>query len=251
MIKRVFTYTFVVFLITACDSDSTWDCIKSTGALIQEEIPLETFEKLDVRHRIQLIVKEGEQQEVVLETGENLRDDITFSVVDGVLQIENQTSCNLFREYGITKVYVTSPNITQIRNGSGLAVLSDGVLTYPSLALVSENTNIEDDIHTVGDFNLQLEVQNFTIIANGKSNFFLSGQAETASIGLYSGDGRVEAANFVVQELDIYHRSSNKMIVNPRQSILGEIRSVGDVVSVFHPPVVEVEEYYTGQLIFQ
>ena len=40
------------------------------------------------------------------------------------------------------------------------------------------------------------------------------------------------------------------MIVNPQQSIIGEIRSLGDVISKNIPPVVEVTEYYTGTLIF-
>lgn len=244
-------FIFLSFVFTACDSDSAWDCVKAAGTIVQEEIPLEAFEKLDVRHRVQLIVKQGDEQQVILETGKNLRGDITLSVNNGVLRIDNSASCNLVRDYGVTKVYVTSPNITQIRNGSGLPVLSDGVLAFPSLALVSENTAVDGDIHTVGDFELQLDVQNFSIVANGKSNFFLTGQAETAFIGLYSGDGRVEAANLMVQDLNIYHRSSNKMIVNPRQAIRGEIRSVGNVIAVFQPPVVEVEAFYTGRLIFQ
>lgn len=249
--RNFFYFIFLSFVFIACDSDSAWGCVKAAGTIVQEEIPLEAFEKLDVRHRVQLIVKQGDEQQVILETGENLRGDITLSVNNGVLQIDNSASCNLVRDYGVTKVYVTSPNITQIRNGSGLPVLSDGVLAFPSLALVSENTAVEGDIHTVGDFELQLDVQNFSIVANGKSNFFLSGQAETAFIGLYSGDGRVEATNLIVQDLNIYHRSSNKMIVNPRQAIRGEIRSVGNVIAVFQPPVVEVEAFYTGRLIFQ
>lgn len=249
--KRFFNYLILFFVITACDSDSAWDCFKAAGSIVQEEIVLENFEKLDVRHRVQLILKQGSEQKVILETGENLRGKISLKVENGELRIENGNSCNLVRDYGITKVYVTSPNITQIRNGSGLPVLSEGVLAFPSLALLSEDTAVEGDIHTVGDFNLQLDVQNFSIFANGKSNFFLSGTAETAFIGLYSGDGRVEAAGFEIQDLNIYHRSTNKMIVNPRQSIRGEIRSVGDVIAVFQPPVVEVEQFYTGRLIFQ
>lgn len=239
------------FVFTACDSDSAWDCIKAAGTIVQEEITIETFEKIDVRHRVQLIVRQGDVQQVILETGENLRSKITLKVEDGVLHIDNGNSCNLVRDYGITKVYVTTPNITQIRNGSGLPVLSEGVLAFPSLALLSEDTAVEGAIHTVGDFELQLDVQSLTIVGNGKSNFFLTGQAESALIGLYSGDGRVEAANLIVQNLNIYHRSTNKMIVNPRQHIRGEIRSVGDVIAVFEPPVVEVEEFYTGRLIFQ
>jgi hypothetical protein len=40
------------------------------------------------------------------------------------------------------------------------------------------------------------------------------------------------------------------MIVNPQQSLEGEIRSVGDVISLQTPAVVDVELYYTGQLLF-
>lgn len=249
---RIFFYSiFLFFVLTACDSDSAWDCVKASGTIAQEEIPLEAFDKLDVRHRVQLIVKQGDEQQVILETGENLRGDITLSVIEGVLRIDNNASCNLVRDYGITKVYVTSPNITQIRNGSGLPVLSEGVLVFPTLALLSEDTAVEGDIHTVGDFHLQLDVQSLTIVANNKSNFFLSGEVETATLGLYSGDGRVEATHLIIQDLNIFQRSSNKMFVNPRQSIRGEIRGVGDVIAVFQPPLVEVEEFYTGRLIFE
>ncbi len=248
---RFIRYFLLLFVFVACDSEGAWDCIKAAGTITQEEIVLESFEKLDVRHRVQLIVRHGDEQKVILETGENLRGKITLNVTDGELRIDNGNNCNLVRDYGITKVYVTSPNITQIRNGSGLPVISEGVLAFPSLALISEDTAVEGDIHTVGDFYLQMDVQSLSIVANGKSNFFLSGNAENAFFGLYSGDGRIEASNFIVQDLNIYHRSTNKMFVNPRQSIVGEIRSVGDVIAVHQPPEVEVVEFYTGRLIFE
>ena len=37
------------------------------------------------------------------------------------------------------------------------------------------------------------------------------------------------------------------MIVNPQQSISGQIRGTGDVISINEPPIVEVERLYTGQ----
>ena len=40
------------------------------------------------------------------------------------------------------------------------------------------------------------------------------------------------------------------MIVNPQQSISGELRSTGNVIAKNRPPIVEVEEFYTGRLIF-
>ena len=40
------------------------------------------------------------------------------------------------------------------------------------------------------------------------------------------------------------------MIVNPQQSLRGIIRSTGDVITLNSPPIIEVEQIYTGQLIF-
>jgi hypothetical protein len=55
----------------------------------------------------------------------------------------------------------------------------------------------------------------------------------------------------MAQNIDIFQRSSNDMIVNPQQTLTGEIRSTGDVILVNTPPIIEVEEFYTGQLIFE
>ncbi|MFT4803434.1 MAG: hypothetical protein ACI9YE_000627, partial [Psychroserpens sp.] len=46
-------------------------------------------------------------------------------------------------------------------------------------------------------------------------------------------------------------RSSNDMIINAQQSLTGEIRSTGDVIVVNTPLVVDVEQFYTGALIFE
>lgn len=234
----------------ACDSQDAWDCIKSSGSTIQEEVDLKFFDKLDVRHRVQLIVKKGEEQKVILETGINLQPKISLSVNDSVLKIQNDNVCNLIRDYGLTKVYVTSPNIKEIRNGSGLAVLSEGVLAYPNLDLISNDASLEEDILTVGDFKLNIDVNNLNIMANGNSNFFIEGKTNQAFIGFFAGNSRFEGLDLTIQDLRFFHRSSNKIFVNPQNSITGKILSVGDVISIFEPQNVEVEELYKGRLIF-
>jgi hypothetical protein len=88
------------------------------------------------------------------------------------------------------------------------------------------------------------------IVANGFSDFFLTGTAVKAEIALYSGNSRVEAADLLIHDLMVFHRSTNKIIVNPQMSIIGEIRSLGDVISKNKPPLIDVIEYYTGRLIF-
>ena len=248
--KRIFILVFLVGLI-GCNSDSAWDCIKTEGSITQESLVLPGFTKIETGKGVQLIVEQGVEQKVILETGENLRSDVKVYVKDSVLHAEETFSCNYVRDYAVTKIFVTSPNITQIRNGSAFTVESSGVLSYPNLSLLSEDSDIQGDIYTNGDFKLQLDVENLSIVSNNISNFYITGTAEKAFVGFYSGSGRFEGKNLIVQELRIYQRSTNKMFVNPQQSIKGEIRGIGDVISYYQPALVEVEEYYTGELIFQ
>jgi len=244
---------YIVALISlfGCDSDKGLNCFQAAGNIIQEEFEVEPFTRIIVWERTQLIIKQGTEQKVVVETGENLLNDIEVKVKDGQLTIKNNNGCNLVRDYGDTKVYVTAPNITEIRNSSGLSVESRGVLRYPELLLLSEDQENEDEYHTDGDFILNLEVEALEIIVNGLSNFHLTGTAQYAHFSLYAGDARIEAENFIVQNLRIFNRSTQDMVVNPQQSIKGEIRSLGNVISKNRPPVVEVQEFYRGRLIFE
>jgi hypothetical protein len=245
-----FSAAFLV-LFSGCDSENGWDCTQKAGTIVQTEFTVQPFSKILVWERIKLFVKQGDEQKVVVETGENLMTDIEVSVTDGKLEIHNNNSCNLVRDYGLTKVYITSPNITEIRSSTGLPVESIGVIQYPSLTLLSEDRQNEDQYHTDGDFRLDLEVENLNIVANGLSNFYLSGSATNASFGFYASDCRIFAENLIVQNLNLFHRSTADMIVNPQQSIRGKIVSLGNVVSKNRPPIVEVEQLYRGRLIFE
>lgn len=240
----------VVFLFFGCNSENAFDCFKKEGAIIQIEHQVFSFTKIIVFEGVQLFIKEGSEQEVIVESGENIINDIEIKVEDNTLLIIDHTKCNLIREYGITKVFVTASNITEIRNSSGFAVKSIGVLRFPKLLLLSDEQIGGDEYHTDGDFILNLEMEELKITANGLSNFYLTGSANKAFIGLYAGNSRVEAENLIIGDLTIFHRSTNKMIVNPQGSIRGEIRGLGDVISKYRPPIIEVEEIYTGRLIF-
>jgi len=248
--KYIFYIAFVV-LFFGCNSENANDCFQAEGTIIQEEFIVEHFDKILVMERVRLIIKQGDEQKVVLETGDNLLNDVEVSVTNGELKIINNNACNLVRDYLITKVFVTSPNIIQIRNSTGYQVESIGTLSYPELTLLSENFENEDLYRTDGDFQLSLSVNSLHVLANGLSNFFLSGSANNVTINFYAGDSRLEAENLIIQNLNIDHRGTNKMLVNPQQSIQGVIRSGGDVISYNRPLIVDVEELYTGRLIFQ
>jgi len=241
----------IVFIFLACDSENGSDCFKKEGAIVQQDLDLATFTEIVVFERVQLFIAEGPEQKVIIESGENLINDVEVKVEGALLSIIDNNNCNFIRDYDITRVYVTSPNITKIRNSSSLEIKSIGVLSYPELTLFSENYENEGLYHNNGDFNLHLNVHQINVTSNGFATFRLNGNADKAFFGLYAANTRILAENLIVKELNLYHRSSNHMVVNPTESIQGEILNVGNVIAKNRPPIVAVEELFIGKLIFE
>lgn len=246
--KRI-TYILALFILLACDSESASDCFQTSGPIIQKEITIVPFDTILVNRDIELIITEGLDYKIVIETGENLMNDIEVIVANNELKLSDNNSCNYVRDYGITKIYVTAPNIKSIRSSTQYDISSQGTLNFPNLSLLSEDFNIPGSF-TVGDFKMQLNSLSLRVVSNNISSFYISGQVENLFIGFYSGAGRFEGENLLANYIDVYHRGSNDMIVNPQESIVGELRGTGDLISLKTPSIVEVEQYYTGQLIF-
>lgn len=248
---RNILFLLILIGLLGCDSQNAWDCIQAEGTIIQEEVDVEGFNKIQVWERVKLIVSHGNTQKVVVETGENLINEVQLRVEDSILFLSDRNSCNHVRDYGITKIYVTAPNLIEIRNSSGQTVESRGVLEYFQLALVSEDPENLDVYHFDGDFDMDVKIARLKVRANGLSKFYLRGTAGFANFQLYDGDARIEAGALQAKSVYVFHRSTNKMIINPLESVFGEIRGLGDVIAKNRPPIVEVEEYYSGRLIFE
>lgn len=242
-------YLLIVALIFACNSEDANDCFQTEGKIVQQEVVINSFEKILVNRDVELILKEGAEYKVIIETGENLLNDVLVEVVNNELQLTDYNSCNYVRDYGITKIYVTAPNIKEIRNSSQYEVSSMGVLTFPELKLISEDFNVPGNF-TMGDFTLQIDSDKLSIVSNNISSFYINGTVNTLFVGFYSGAGRFEGDNLIAQNVEVFHRGSNDMVVNPQVSLTGELRGTGNLISVNQPPTVNVEELYVGELIF-
>ncbi|MFH6768709.1 head GIN domain-containing protein [Gaetbulibacter aquiaggeris] len=247
--KNLFYITIVVLLFS-CNSENAGDCFQTTGNMIQEEIALDTFDKILVNRDVELILKEGNTQKVVIETGKNLLNDIEAIVADGQLILSDNNSCNYVREYAVTKVYVTSPNIEEIKSSTQYDISSDGVLTYPNLTILSKDYNVQNS-YTVGNFKLEIDASSFNVVLNNLLNAYITGKTDYLNVTYDSGTSRFEGRNLIAQNVYIWNRSSNDMIINPVLEIKGKISGTGNVICVNRPPIVEVEEQYKGRLIFE
>jgi hypothetical protein len=239
-----------LILLMGCNGDSVPDCFQNTGGLIRDVIPVENFTKITVNENTKLVLKEGNPIVVEVETGEYLRNEVSAEVNDGTLMLTDMNNCNFFRPYGVTTFYVTAPNITEIRSNTGFSTVSEGVLTYPQITLISESFNDPENLTTDGEFDLQLASQDVDVVVNGIAYFKLSGSSANLNVTIAAGDSRVEARTLIVQNVTLNHRGSNDMLINPQASLKGTIRGTGDVVSYNRPDIIDVNEIYKGKLIF-
>jgi len=247
--KKIFFTLLILSFIYGCDSEDAPDCFKTAGNIVQQEISVDNFNKILIYEGVSLVIKEGATQKVILESGSNLINDVSVVVENNRLIAKDNSGCNLIRDYGLTKIIVTSPNIVEIRNSSEQAVRSEGTLTYPNLTLLSED--YQSDYLNIGDFYITINNTKLGVTSNGISNFYIDGETTNLSVGFYAGDSRFEGKNLRADNIKIAHKASNDILVNPQVKLEGNIYSYGDVRAFNHPATVNITEHFKGKLIFE
>lgn len=242
---------FVSFLFSGCNSEDAPECLQAPGRIVEKEVSLAAFSKVVVYGKVKVFIRQGTEQKVIVEAGENLIGQISAEVEDGQLSLRDLNTCDFFRTPYVPVVHVTVPNLTYIENAGNQMIEGVGELNFPQVTLKSNNYIKNPEVYTNGDFRFNLVSQKIHVSGDDFSNFYLRGRTGYMVAQFWAGDGRLEARELVADSIRIFHRGTNKMILNPQHSLKGEIRSTGDVISVNRPPVVEVQSFYTGKLIFE
>jgi len=244
--KKMIQIAILLFIATSCSV--TEDCFKKTGDFVLKTIEVSNFDKIVVEKGVSLVIKEGPDYLVQISTGSNLVDDIHLNVVDGTLQIKDKSECNLVRDYGQTTVYITTPTLIEIHSFTEKDIVSDGVLTFPILRLI---TLEEEKVTGTGDFRLNIQVGQLVVETNTLAGYFIEGEAEELVVNFYSGDGKFVGPNLQATTIKVFHRSSNDLILNPIESIIGDIYGNGNIILKNNPAIIQVTEHYTGKVIIE
>lgn len=247
--KKILSIVLLVLVLLACEKPS--DCVQSTGAIVLKDIPVTTFTKIKVYRGIEVVITDGPEYKVQIEAGANFIDNVEVQQNGTQLIFKDQVSCNWVRAYGTTRILVTTPTLEEIYSKTERNISSNGVLTYPNLTVTSFDKDADGEAGAgTGDFTLALNTNLITINNNNVSRFYLSGQANTAKFNFYFGDGRIEAQNLVTQNIEVFHRGTNDMIVHPVQKITGVLNSTGNLILNTVPTLVEIQELFMGHIVY-
>ena len=153
MKKIVLNIVVCCCMVLATSCGISEDCFKGNGNQVIQLFPLENFTKIKVYDGVELVIKEGTNYEVKVITSDNILDNLEVKLEGNMLVVKDNSTCNIARDYGLTTVYVTAPNITEIHSKTDQDIRSDGVLNYSDLKLIS--IDLSDGAGT-GDFRLSL-----------------------------------------------------------------------------------------------
>ncbi|MEM0542855.1 head GIN domain-containing protein [Flavobacterium sp. j3] len=245
--KNGFSIIISIILFVSCSKPS--DCIESTGASITKDFEVASFNAIYVHKGIEMQIRQGNEFKVQVTTGENLIDDISVEVINNELILRDNTTCNWVREFGQTKIFVTTPTVEflEIHSRTERKISSNGILTYPILRLIA--MDLEEGAGT-NDFFIEVNNSQTVIENNNVSRFYISGLTNELLANFYDGNGRLLGENLQAKNIKVFHRGSNDMIVKPTESITGKMVSTGNIILKNVPPVVDVEELYQGRVIY-
>ena len=240
-------------LATSCGISE--DCFKGNGNQVIQLFPLENFTKIKVYDGVGLVIKEGTNYEVKVITSDNILENLEVKLQGNMLVVKDNSTCNIARDYGLTKVYVTVPDGTflpiipelELHCKTEQKIESQGVLHSSIVRLFSID---DSDGAGTGDFHLEIDNGQLVIENNNVSNFYITGHCNEMLLNFYFGNSRVYGQNLHTELIKIYHRGSNDMFVYPVQKIEGTIFATGNVILQNVPPLVNVDEVYTGRVIY-
>ncbi|MBF02741.1 MAG: hypothetical protein CMP76_05545 [Flavobacterium sp.] len=252
---KINLYIVLVVLLVSCGISE--DCFKGNSNPTTLTFPYENFTKIKVYTGVGLVLNEGPDYEVKIQTTKNIKQHIEVALEGDLLVVKDNSSCNITRDYGVTTVYVTIPDGTikpliqelELYSKSEQKIETLSTLHAPIVRLYS----IGDDGDGSGasDFYINCESNSQLVVeCNTVSNFYINGSCSEMLLNFYFGEGKFYGDNLQVQTIKLFHRGSNDMIVKPIERIEGKILSTGDVFLRNNPPEIEVQELFTGRLIY-
>lgn len=231
LLKQRTTSLLIAVLMAVLLPFSIYSQTEGSGNVQKENRPLPSFSKIEVGSAFTLYLSQGEPS-VVVETDDNLSENIETLVEDGVLQInssgiKNPTSL---------KVYVTAPDITDISISGAARLNSKGVLNYPVLHLSASGASRA---------NIEVNTQELATEVSGASRLTLRGSANNHTSEV-SGASSVNALMLKTITTNAEVTGAGKMSVFAKNQLTTDLKDAGTISYFDNPQVKKLKQTGTS-----
>lgn len=242
--KHFFFLLFLCLLATSCSSEG--NCLQKKGHAVERVDLFDSFDEIDIPKGVEVeIVPEGPSR-IVVQSYSNRIDQIQAQIQDKRLIITNANSCAMLHDYKVAHIKIYTPTLKTIYSRTQFKVFSNQTLTYPELTIISSLPKESAS----SEIEFKIENQYVRLEDNKVGWFKISGKTNFLQLDLFGGNPRVEAERLEAQEVQVFHRSINQARIYPVKTLKGTLYSTGDLILYHVPESIDVEEKYSGKVVY-
>ena len=205
--------------------------VHGNGNVLKETRKVSSFNGIEVSGAFDIILKQGSEEEVVVEADANLLPVIRTAVEGSILKIETKKPVH---HVTTMKLYITVKELKHIDVSGAVDIRTDGRLTVPELFLEASGAS---------DSKLDLAVQKLRLDCSGASKMKFTGTAGEVKMEL-SGASDIFAFELPAESYDIEISGAGNAQINVSRKIHAEISGAGSVKYKGSP--TEVDQSVSG-----
>lgn len=191
---------------------------RDSGELHGEERNIKSFQAIDAKGVCNIHLKQGNQEELVLESKKDILDLIITEVRGGTLYIDWKEGSKT-KKFSKLNIYITFKELNELDVEIVGNIYSENTITA---------TNFEIDHAGVGNVDLDLDCQNIEAEFSMVGNIELSGSADNVSIES-NCTGNIDASDLKAKHLVLDNASIGTVRVHADETISIETSGVGTV----------------------
>jgi len=246
--------------------------IKPNTKVVKENRNLSGFSQIQTYSSIDVYVKQGDKESVIVETNEEYQKQVLTSVEGGKLII--RTKGNILNPDKFN-VYITVKELDDIRSAGSGDIESIGILKFPTLnikingsgdvemALDSKTVSIEAngsgdielegkitdlDLHVFGSGDVEItsmDYEKVLLSTSGSGDIKLLGTTKLFNIDV-AGSGDVECASFKVKETNINSTGSGNISLYVEEILNLNLAGSGDFKLIGNPATKNIKVVGSG-----
>ena len=245
--RYIFFLMFLSFIFIHSCKKTPLTCLFS-GEVVQETIILSDFDTVEVNHLIQLSIIHSNENKLIIKTDKDVLQNIEYQIINGKLILKNNTNCLVQNSQAIAFMTLYVDDINCIIANTDLDVNSGNVWNFNELKIICENAAVGNN--NIADFDINVNINQLKIIANGSSIFKISGFCQNLFVGFYGVNPFFMGKNLEAQHISVFHRGSGDMHLFPIESLSGDHYGYGDIYIYRQPQIYNLTSHYAGHIYF-
>lgn len=194
---------------------------KGNKTVTIEKRELPSFNSLDIGGALSVYIEISEEQEVIIETDENLQDNVKAEVKDGILFIKSSTIKNPTK----LNAFIKMTDVEFIKASGATDVKSESLIVADELKIVASGAT---------SVNLSVDVQYLESIVSGAADLTLSGKATTHQLEV-SGAGSILAKSMVTSKSMYNVSGASDASLNVTDELIGEKKGAASISYIGNP----------------